>query len=129
MDNKGKYTRNTRISECSEYMQKSKFLSATQRAELQAIIRCPSEEYGVGRRANAILLLDDGLSYAAVAQVLYLDDGPVGKRSLSQKRYIFPQRNQSTKNYQRCKTSVFRHPHDDKCAAGTNITITAGLMN
>ena len=63
-------------------MQKSKSLSATQRAELQAIIRCPSEEYGVGRRANAILLLDDGLSYAAVAQVLYLDDGPVGKRSL-----------------------------------------------
>ena len=63
-------------------MQKSKSLSATQRAELQAIIRCPGEEYGVGRRANAILLLDDGLSYAAVAQVLYLDDGPVGKRSL-----------------------------------------------
>ena len=37
-------------------------------------MRHPSEIHGVARRANAILLLDDGLSCADVAKVLYLDD-------------------------------------------------------
>ena len=37
----------------------------------------PSETHGVARRANAILLLDDGLSCAEVAKVLYLDDDTV----------------------------------------------------
>ena len=35
----------------------------------------PSETHGVARRANAVLLLDDGLSCVEVAKVLYLDDG------------------------------------------------------
>ncbi len=37
----------------------------------------PSEMHGVARRANTILLLDDGLSCAKVAEVLYLDDDTV----------------------------------------------------
>ena len=40
-------------------------------------MRHPSETHGVARRANAILLLDDGLSCADVAKVLYLDDDTV----------------------------------------------------
>ena len=37
----------------------------------------PSETHGVARRANAVLLLDDGLSCVEVAKVLYLDDDTV----------------------------------------------------
>ena len=36
------------------------FLSAKERTALQAVMRHPSEIHGVARRANAILLLDDG---------------------------------------------------------------------
>lgn len=53
------------------------FLSAEGRAHLEALVRRPSETHGVARRANAILLLDDGLSCEAVAKVLYLDDDTV----------------------------------------------------
>jgi hypothetical protein len=37
------------------------FLNPEQRNELVQIVRRPSEDHGVARRANAILLLDDGL--------------------------------------------------------------------
>ncbi len=37
----------------------------------------PSETHGVARRANAVLLLDDGLSCVEVAKGLYLDDDTV----------------------------------------------------
>ena len=53
------------------------FLSAKERTALKAVMRHPSEIHGVARRANAILLLDDGLSCADVAKVLYLDDDTV----------------------------------------------------
>ena len=53
------------------------FLSASERADLKTVIRHPSEIHGVARRATAILLLDDGLSCAEVARVLYLDDDTV----------------------------------------------------
>ena len=53
------------------------FLSAKERTALKAVMRHPSEIQGVARRANAILLLDDGLSCADVAKVLYLDDDTV----------------------------------------------------
>ena len=36
------------------------FLSAKERTALQAVMRHPSEIHGVARRANAILLRDDG---------------------------------------------------------------------
>ncbi len=58
-------------------MIRGRFLSAKERTALQAVMRHPSEIHGVARRANAILLLDDGLSCADVAKVLYLDDDTV----------------------------------------------------
>jgi transposase len=45
--------------------------------ELEQITRRPSEDHGVARRANAILLLDDGFSCAQIAKVLYIDDDTV----------------------------------------------------
>ena len=53
------------------------FLSARERTALQAVIRHPSEIHGLARRANAILLLDDGWNCAKVAEALYLDDDTV----------------------------------------------------
>ena len=53
------------------------FLSAKERTALQAVMRHPSETHGVARRANAILLLDDGWNCAKVAEAFYLDDDTV----------------------------------------------------
>ncbi|WP_353643089.1 IS630 family transposase [Mesorhizobium sp. WSM2239] len=53
------------------------FLSEEGRAYLQAVVRRPTERHGVARRANAILLLDDGWSCEDVARALYLDDDTV----------------------------------------------------
>ena len=50
------------------------FLNAKERAARQSVMRHPSEIHGVARRANAMLLLDDGLNCVEVAKVLYLDD-------------------------------------------------------
>ena len=38
------------------------------------MVRRTSELHGAARRADAILLLDDGLSCKAIAKVLYIDD-------------------------------------------------------
>ena len=54
-----------------------KFLTPAQRYELEQIVRRPSEDHGVARRANAILLLDDGLGCLQIGKVLYLDDDTV----------------------------------------------------
>ena len=53
------------------------FLSASQRAELLALLRSGRTEQRVARRANAMLLLDDGWSCERVAAALYLDDDTV----------------------------------------------------
>jgi len=58
-------------------MIRAKFLTPDQRHELEQIVRRPSEDHGVARRANAILLLDDGKSCAVIAEFLYLDDDTV----------------------------------------------------
>ncbi len=58
-------------------MIRSTFLTARQRDELEQIVRRPSEDHGVARRANAILLLDDGKSCAQIAEFLYLDDDTI----------------------------------------------------
>ncbi len=50
------------------------FLSAADRADLVAIARDGLEENCVSRRANAILLLDRGWSFAAIAEALFIDD-------------------------------------------------------
>jgi len=58
-------------------MIRSKFLNARQRNQLEQIVRRPSEDHGVARRANAILLLDDGWSCEHAGKALYLDDDTI----------------------------------------------------
>lgn len=53
------------------------FLSPQERAALVALMRDGSAVHRLARRANAVLLLDDGLSCEEVAKVLYLDDDTV----------------------------------------------------
>src|SRR5271157_4426728 len=53
------------------------FLSAADRADLVAITRDGLEENRVSRRANAILLLDRGMSFEEVASVLFVDDSTI----------------------------------------------------
>ena len=40
-------------------------------------MRRQREDHGIARRANAILLLDDGLSCAQIGRFLYLDDDTI----------------------------------------------------
>ena len=58
-------------------MNRSNFLSLEDRRELLACVKRQREDHGVARRANALLLLDDGKSCVEIAQVLYLDDDTV----------------------------------------------------
>ncbi len=53
------------------------FLSPSEHRELEACVRSQREDHGVARRANAILLLDDGKSRQAIAEFLYLDDDTI----------------------------------------------------
>lgn len=53
------------------------FLSREERRELLACVKRQREDHGIARRANAILLLDDGKSCAQIAEVLYLDDDTI----------------------------------------------------
>src|SRR5262245_14602697 len=53
------------------------FLDPGTRADLIALVRDGKAETRLTRRANALLLLDDGTSCAAIAKVLYLDDDTI----------------------------------------------------
>ena len=53
------------------------FLSAAERKELVSLVRDGLAEHRLARRANAMLLLDDGFSCERVAKVFYLDDDTV----------------------------------------------------
>ena len=53
------------------------FLNAAQRQELMSVMRNSKTEARVMRRANAILLLDDGWSCERVAEALYFDDDTI----------------------------------------------------
>lgn len=53
------------------------FVSASDHAALLALAKNGAVAHRLGRRANAILLLNDGLSCAEVAKVLFLDDDTV----------------------------------------------------
>ncbi len=58
-------------------MIRSNFLSPEDRRELLSCVKRQREDHGIARRANALLLLDDGKSCVEVARVLYLDDDTV----------------------------------------------------
>jgi transposase len=65
------------------------FLSASERKELVSLARDGLAEHRLARRANAILLLDDGWSCERVAKALYLDDDTVRNwRKLYEERGI-----------------------------------------
>ena len=53
------------------------FLSSEDRIELEACVRRQREDHGIARRANAILLLDDGKSCQEILVFLYLDDDTI----------------------------------------------------
>lgn len=53
------------------------FLDQDSRQDLLALLRDGSAAHRLTRRANALLLLDDGMSFAAVAKVLFLDDDTI----------------------------------------------------
>ena len=55
-------------------MIRSGFLSCAERLELEVFVRSQREDHGVARRANALLLLDDGKPCQVIAKFLYLDD-------------------------------------------------------
>lgn len=58
-------------------MIRSGFLSSAERLELEACVRRQREDHGIARRANAILLLDDGKSCQEISEFLYLDDDTI----------------------------------------------------
>ena len=53
------------------------FLTTSDRLELLSCVKRQREDHGVARRANALLLLDDGMSCSQIAKVLFLDDDTV----------------------------------------------------
>ena len=53
------------------------FLSSADRGDLIALARDGSVAHRLGRRANAVLLLDDGLNCEEVAKVLFVDDDTI----------------------------------------------------
>ncbi len=54
------------------------FLDSESRRELIELARDGSAAHRLARRANALVLLDDGMSCAAIAKVLLLDDDTIG---------------------------------------------------
>ena len=58
-------------------MIRPRFLDSESRRDLIELARDGSTAHRLGRRANALVLLDDGMSCSAVAQVLLLDDDTV----------------------------------------------------
>jgi hypothetical protein len=47
------------------------FLSSAERLDLEVCVRGHRKDHGIARRANAILLLDDGKSCQLIAEFLY----------------------------------------------------------
>ena len=58
-------------------MIRSNFLTAAEFLELLSCVKRQREDHGIVRCANALLLLDDGMSCAQIAKVLFLDDDTV----------------------------------------------------
>lgn len=53
------------------------FLDPESRRDLIDLVRDGSAAHRLARRANALVLLDDGMSCAAIAKVLFLDDDTI----------------------------------------------------
>src|SRR6516164_1359248 len=66
-----------RRSDSSEDMIRGGFLDPSIRADLITLVRNGKAETRLTGRANALLLLDDGMSCEEIAKVLYLDDDTI----------------------------------------------------
>lgn len=53
------------------------FLTDIERKQFRLLLRRQNETHGVARRANALLLLDEGMRFKDVCKVLFLDDETV----------------------------------------------------
>ena len=53
------------------------FLDSESRRDLNELARDGSAAHRLARRANALVLLDDGMSCASIAKVLFLDDDTI----------------------------------------------------
>jgi DNA-binding NarL/FixJ family response regulator len=69
-------------------MDGASFLSDSERLELRAVLRRVRGEALALRRANMLLLLDKGWSFAAVAEALFLEAGTI--RGLPENRHQKP---------------------------------------
>ena len=58
-------------------MIRSGFLDSESRKDLTELARDGSAAHRLARRANALVLLDDGMGCEAIAQVLLLDDDTI----------------------------------------------------
>ena len=58
-------------------MIQANLFTAADRLELLSCVKRQREDHGVARRANALLLLDDGMPCSQTAKVLFLDDDTV----------------------------------------------------
>ena len=56
------------------------FLCVAECREFETCVRRQREDHGIARRANAILLLDDGKSCRMIAEFLYPDDDTIRGR-------------------------------------------------
>src|ERR1700678_702398 len=61
----------------SHCMIRAGFLDPESRSDLMELTRDGSVAHRLARRANALLLLDDGMSCEAIAEVLFLDDDTI----------------------------------------------------
>jgi hypothetical protein len=64
------------------------FLDAEAKRDLIELARDGSVEHRLGRRANALLLLDSGMSCMDVAKVLFIDDDRERTFIVSDKRSL-----------------------------------------
>ena len=58
-------------------MIRPQFLDPESLRDLIELARDGSAAHRLGRRANALVLLDDGMNCAAIAKVLFLDDDTI----------------------------------------------------
>ena len=90
------------------------FLTTADRLELLSCVKRQREDHGVARRANALLLLDDGMSCSQIAKVLFLDDdlcpkfppalrGVLGVKSLALGRHLVHRL--SLQKFHRCQVA------------------------
>ena len=90
-------------------------LSAPQRVSLERLLRQRKADNLTSRRANALLLLDDGLSGEQIAKVLYIDAETVRLwRKLYENGRIFQDRPRADLLFRLVRHHLDLHTHIDQ---------------